>query len=274
MLSECVLQKDSDTFGHRYPEQPFENCSIVTFQNIGRLPKSAYGYKSVQMSRAFQKSKASTAMYAELSINDRFMNPNEKFIDRMRLKNPKSYSIISYNINMGEAATWNTVGGTAITLDCNFNSHRTKQSNGRDPTGLGRWTRVRLRGRGNIHTSYISAYRPCKNVSSMRGVLAQHINYFRTKKNMINPDPIKIFDDDLCREIEKWTEQGDNIVLGIYMNDDVKSSQLARRLKSVFNLKDGILSTHSSLSSPATFNRNKSRTAIDAIFVSQHLEIV
>ena len=67
---------------------------------------------------------------AELSINDRFMNPNEKFIDRMRLKSPKSYSIISYNINMGEAATWNTVGGTAITLDCNFNSHRTKESNG------------------------------------------------------------------------------------------------------------------------------------------------
>ena len=78
------------------------------------------------MSRAFKKNKASIAMHLELSINDRFMNPNEKFIDRMRLNSPKSYSIISYNINMGEAATWNTVGRTAITLDCNFNSHRTK----------------------------------------------------------------------------------------------------------------------------------------------------
>ena len=58
---------------------------------------------------------------------------------------------------------------------------------------------------------------------------AQHKNYFRTKKNKINPDPIKIFDDDLCKEIEKWTEQGDNKNHGIDMNDDVKSSQFAIR---------------------------------------------
>ena len=79
---ERMPEKDSKAFGRNYPNKPFDNSSIITFQNIGRLPKSAFGHKSIQMSKAFKDSKASIALYAEPSINDdiMIMKYNETYI--------------------------------------------------------------------------------------------------------------------------------------------------------------------------------------------------
>ena len=41
----------------------------------------------------------------------------------MKIKNPGSFLVLSYNINLGENAVWNTVGGSTITMDSNFTSH-------------------------------------------------------------------------------------------------------------------------------------------------------
>ena len=147
MHEDLLQEKDSEAFGHNFPKKPFDNSSIITFQNIGRLPKSGYGHKSVQMATAFKDSNANIALYAEPSINDRFLNPNEKFKDRMRMNNPGSFSILNYNANMGEDAKWNTIGGTTITMDSNFTSHMTQQGYGKDKSGLGRWCWVRINKR-------------------------------------------------------------------------------------------------------------------------------
>ena len=80
---------------------------------------------------------------------------------------------------MGELARWNTVGGSAITMDANLSSHMVKQGYGKEKTGLGRWSWVRVRGCDDIFTRFISAYRPCKNTSSIMGCWGQHVNYFR-----------------------------------------------------------------------------------------------
>ena len=274
MHGDCMPEKDSEAFGHNYPKKPFDNSSIITFQNIGRLPKSAFGHKSVQMSKAFKDSNANIALYAEPSINDRFLNPNEKFNDRMKMKNPGSFSMLSYNSNMGEEATWDTIGGTAITMDANFTSHMTKQGYGMDKTGLGRWCWIRLRGCCNIFTRFVTAYRPCKNTKSIRGAWGQQVNYYRNKSNIRNPDPRKIFDEEFCKELDVWHELGDNLVIGIDVNDDAQHSQLANKLKSSYDLKDAVLSTHCDQSPPATFNRNTNRKVIDAIYVSENLNVL
>ena len=58
---------------------------------------------------------------------------------------------------------WNLVGGTAITIDGGFLAHKATNGIGKDPTKLGRWTWMRLFGRDQIHTRFVSAYRPCRN---------------------------------------------------------------------------------------------------------------
>ena len=92
-------------------------------------------------------------------------------------------------------------------------------------------------------------------------------------KNIKDPDPRKIFDDDICEDIKEWMDLGDNIVIGIGMNDDVRSSTFARRLEQL-DLREAVLSSHPNASPLATFNRNKSRIPIDAIFVSPAVKIV
>ena len=65
----------------------------------------------------------------------------------------------------------------------------------------------------------------------------------------------------------------DNVILGIDMNEDVRTGKLAKRLKEL-GLIDLILSTHPTLSPPATFNRNNTRTLVDAIWGNISLEVI
>ena len=63
---------------------------------------------------------------------------------------------------------------------------------------------------------------------------------------------------------------GDSVILGIDHNEDVRSGILAANLREL-GLTDAILDMHSSLSPPATFARNISRTPIDSIWVSANV---
>ena len=75
--------------------------------------------------------------------------------------------LISYHFhytNLGEEATWNVVGGTAITLDENLGSHKVSEGYGTDKEKLGRWMWIRVRGKNEVHTRFVSAYKPCKNI--------------------------------------------------------------------------------------------------------------
>ena len=67
--------------------------------------------------------------------------------------------------------------------------------------------------------------------------------YFRDK-GILDPDPIQLFDDDLCKEIQEWLDIGDSIVLGIDMNADVQTGKLARQFKNM-DLKNAVFSLHS-----------------------------
>ena len=82
----------------------------------------------------------------------------------MQQHNPRSFSLVSSNKNLMHETPWNLTGGTAITIDEGFLAHTTTNGMGKDPTKLGRWTWMRLRGKDQIHTRFVSAYRPCKNV--------------------------------------------------------------------------------------------------------------
>ena len=74
------------------------------------------------------------------------------------------------------------------------------------------------------------------------------------------------FDKDLISFITKILRKGENVVLGIDMNEDARSGKLAQQLSSM-GLRDLILSTCVSSSPPSTFNRNNSRIPADTIGV-------
>jgi hypothetical protein len=65
---------------------------------------------------------------------------------------------------------------------------------------------------------------------------------------------------------------GDNIIVGIDMNEDVRDCNLSKAFQEN-EFRNAILTSHPSESPPATFNQNRSRTLIDAIWVTPNLDI-
>ena len=71
LAGENLVAKDSDSFGHKFPLQPTINSSIITFQNTGQMKQFIMSWKSEQIAKAFKKSNASVALYAEHSLNQK-----------------------------------------------------------------------------------------------------------------------------------------------------------------------------------------------------------
>ena len=215
-----LAAKDSNSFGDEFPERPAPNSSIITFQNTGQMKQYLMNEKSEQIATAFKQSNASVALYAEHSLNQKSKEIpiTERFHQRMINVNPSSLSKIAFNTHTNEDTPWNYPGGAAMTVDRICRSHHTK--NGVDSSGLGRWTWMRLEGRLNTFVTYIAAYRPCRNERDVASTWNQHVRYF-SEKGITSPNPRDIFDVDLIALLQIILANGDNVVLGIDMNEDV-----------------------------------------------------
>ena len=268
--TEEQAAKDSEAFGDDYPPSPGKNCTLITFQNIGPQKDTFFDHKSDKTSKAFKESQAGIALYAEISLVESKLEAADRFSTRMKRDSPHSFSNVTSNIHEKEATIWNQAGGAAFTLQNNIKAHQTTY--GEDTTGLGRWTWTRLRGKATTFTTIISAYRPCKNGTGLSTVWSQHCRYFRESDSIKLPNPIDEFDRDLIHEVEKLKLRGDNIIIGIDMNADVRKNNLTTQLQQL-HLRDAILTAHPTKSPPATFNRNRSRIPIDSMWVSPNLEI-
>ena len=252
LLGVPLDSSDSEFFGHSFPSSPSSNSSIITFQNIGPQPKASFSSKAIFNSKSFSKCHSSVSLFAEHCLNERALDHPSLFSTRMSTANPSTFTYITNNTT--ESSPWNQTGGTGFSIHHSILSH--KILHGADPTGLGRWSFIRLKGKHNSTITFISAYRPCRSPNSLGSVWNQQIRYFHLQ-GISNPDPCSIFDSDLMTALVSWLDAGDNVVLGIDNNDDVRSSTLATRLSSL-GLYDAILTQHSPASPPATHNRNTS----------------
>ena len=114
----------------------------------------------------------------------------------------------------------------------------------------------------------ISAYRPCikedKGLSPTKKLLTvakQHTRYYQEKGNILEPDILALFDRALLDAVKTWLDMGDSVVLGIDMNDDVRTSTLTKGLQEL-GLFDAVLILHS----PALLNCKQ--LARESIFVT------
>ena len=138
-----------------------------------------------------------------------------------------------------------------------------------DSTGLGRWSFARFQGRVASTLCVYAAYCLVRNPRNPGFIWNQQCRFFRHSKDDPDPNPRAQFADDLCRSISTRLTAGDSVILDIDHNDDVRTGNLALRLKYLGPI-DGILTLHSASSPPATFNRNTARTPIDALWVSSN----
>ena len=130
---------------------------------------------------------------------------------------------------------------------------------------MGRWAWTRYQGKGNVSIlRVVSAYRPNFSPQAPRSAWSQQ----RTAlvENDVDTDPRDVFFTDLFREVAKWRQAGDHIVIGVDLNSDISSNR-------IFNMfrKEGLVDILSLRHGrgPATCIRGS--VQIDGLFVTSAL---
>ena len=97
---------------------------------------------------------------------------------------------------------------------------------GCDLSGLGRWAWTRFRGCQGTSFRVVCGYCPCPNSKEAWTVSSQHQNYLLTQN--IDRDPRSVFKTNLLKEIIKWKEAKDQVLLLIDWNEDVRSPAITQ----------------------------------------------
>jgi hypothetical protein len=152
-------------------------------------------------------------------------------------------------------------------LSLNRAAHRVIEK-GCDKTKLGRWCWTRYRGKNNHTLRIITSYRT-NPPSGPLSVYAQQRSFFNNVNNARCPR--HAFLQDICEDIRAFWETGDNIILLIDGNTDMKHGDLKLAFERC-NLREVILEKHG-LNGPSTFRQNNSKTLIDGIWASPGISI-
>ena len=159
-------------------------------------------------------------------------------------------------------------GGVAVLLR---DSHSGRvMGSGVDPSGLGRWVWVRLRGAGGQTMVVVSAYRPVANARDVYSVWAQHRVHFDGLSPVRLTDPRQAFLDDLMAFLSDLRTEADHLVVGMDANEDL--SAILNPVTTAFaslNMREAIFARHDQASAPPTHQHGSH--PIDGIFISSVL---
>lgn len=152
------------------------------------------------------------------------------------------------------------VGGTLI-WSINKAAHRAEKAKESDTSGMGRWCSTTFNGKNGRRLRVISAYRCVSNKTGVLSVWSQQRLWLDQHRDDI--DPRDAFTRDLVREIENWIANGDIIVLGLDLNENIISADFTMQMT---NLGLCEVLTHKHGTTPNTYIRGS--VAIDGIYVS------
>jgi hypothetical protein len=211
--------RDVEEFGHTMAKKPDKVLRLL-FHNINRLPLNARHSKSRKLLSTLAHKQIDLAMLAEIGLYWKKIPQQDRWYERTREAFKTSKSELAYNTTEHSLSDPVQFGGTCVIAidDC---VHRVV-SQGSDDTGLGRWAWLRLEGQRGHHLRVISAYRPTTNHSAGTGTVhAQQERYFTSKDRDI--EPRMAFYTDLFEAVDSWKREGDQIILGIDANEDVRT---------------------------------------------------
>jgi hypothetical protein len=161
------------------------------------------------------------------------------------------------------AASASQHGGVTL-WSINKAAHRVTTS-GQDTDGLGRWAWTHYRGRNNVSLRVVTAYRPVRNTTGAMSVWNQQRSYFDVKDD--DRCPRELFNLHLVDAIRTWLAAGDQLVVALDANEDVRSGTVYKFLLDL-GLTEAMIDQHGP-DGPSTFAHGS--CPIDGLFVSSTL---
>jgi len=133
-----------------------------------------------------------------------------------------------------------------------------------DPSGLGRWTLIRLRSKHGSHTRIVTCYRPVKNEKGPMSTYNQQRRYFLQQQ--VDTCPLQKYLTDLKSTIELWQEEGNLLIIGSDWNEDVLSPTWRNYWNNL-----GLVSPQGLIQHHPTATYNRGRKQLDMVYVSPAL---
>lgn len=154
--------------------------------------------------------------------------------------------MVAYNYK-DPLAPQNQIGGCAI-LSRDQAAHRVCKY-GTDQTGMGRWAWTRYAGAGGVHLRIVVGYRP-NHRGGKGSVFNQQERLLLKEDNLCNPR--QAFWDNLRQDLKQWKEKGDQLIVMLDANDNIRSQAVTKELEdSELNLYNVHLLEHG-LDTPPT----------------------
>ena len=219
------------------------------------------GEANREVFQAFTSTEADIVSFTEINVHWRMMEEEDRLYARMRTWFQSLHMSLAYNRTQ-YPTTPRQIGGVGI-FSVNQASNRVL-SCGNDPSNLGRWSWTIYRGKEGLSLQVITAYCPHDQGGDL-SVYGQHRHRFH---EMGKPRiPRKAFWEDLTREVKRWLEAGDQLILMGDWNEDVTAVQ--RKYFSEFGLREVLIEKYG----PAPNTYEFVSKPIDGIFMSATLDI-
>ena len=230
----------------------------ICFANVNNIGQHRASYKSIQLKSFIENKGIDLMCMAEMGVNWKRIPQRDNIWERTKHWFEEIRVAASFNTK-DHLARRSQYGGTAM-LGINALASKINRT-GYDSSGLGRWSWILMRGKRDTVTRIVTAYCPVKpSTTGIQGqytVYAQHLRAFST-------DPIQAFWTDLGKDIDKWTEAEEHLILCGDWNTSVLDPDITTFMNSR-GLKEAITHRHGD-SPPPTYQRGSK--SIDGVFVS------
>jgi hypothetical protein len=252
IMDNGISLNDSEAYGGGL-QKKITQTTQVAFQNAHCFPEHASQYKSWNIFFHIAEGEYDVWLTCDVSLCWRNLIAADQWEERTFGKFHDSTSIFAYNTTEPTLEDKIQYGGVGTVASSEIKHSIIKQ--GKDPSGMGRWTWIRSAGKEGHHVRYVTACRPCKS-GGAGSVFQQHVRALGKNDDFRNPHTALL--DKLTSAIEEWKLEGDPIILHMDVNEDVRSGEVDLYLIKVC-MREVILELHCKVSPPATHNRNNKR---------------
>ncbi len=171
--------------------------------------------------------------YCEHQLNMQHRKNGNGFNQLFKIGESAVQSVVAHNIHKNIGRTQQ--GGTSLLLFGHLTEQLDHNESGKDVSGLGRWSVMTPQG-NRVRTRVVCVYNPCGSGKLNSGTTyQQQRRYFITRKKDLTC-PRKRLHDDLMRQLNKWQQEGDRLIVCMDANEDTYRKLIGKSLTK----KDGL----------------------------------
>ena len=252
-------------WGDKISSKKETNNLRVAFQNINGFGANKEAIKHQIIREFIKKNEIDIYAISEVNVNWRITSKKNSINELTRGWFEQQRVAVGYNQKDRSCGNYQP-GGVGIITQGEAALRHIKST--QDPKKLGRWISTLYRGKNNKKLRVVSIY--CPIHTTQFGNKKVYCQQQRALIQMGISEPTwKVYWEDLWKEVDKWLEDGENLIIGGDWNRDIREKKFLEEFQRR-NLKPAVTGKHGN-EGPETYNNGSK--PIDEIFITPAIEV-